>query len=183
MENFSITTALGATGSNGYVPGVSIITTGEALGHNVEIDGTTLEQVAALGNGMGRVKVGVDHDTGMSGVIGWTKSFRVSGNRVLADMNLVSSHPAFSQIAELIKNIPSQIGLSISFAGSRVSSAGRSLLRVAELYSVDLVSQPAANPAGLFTAALRVGAGHNLTGLALAIHAHNLEYKKGLHQP
>ncbi|NBS07718.1 MAG: hypothetical protein EBS69_10165, partial [Verrucomicrobia bacterium] len=59
----------------------------------------------------------------------------------------------FAYFSELISTLPGQIGFSISFSGvPRVADDGTMLADIQTLLSVDLVTQPAANPTGVYSA-------------------------------
>ncbi|NBT79819.1 MAG: hypothetical protein EBT04_15510, partial [Betaproteobacteria bacterium] len=59
----------------------------------------------------------------------------------------------FAYFSELLTRLPGQIGFSISFSGvPRVAQDGTQLANVSTLYSVDLVTTPAANPTGVYSA-------------------------------
>lgn len=136
----------------GIISGVSVITMGEAKGHNLWIDETTLSQVMAAGQAFERgVKVKIDHKSGFAGIVGSLRNFRIEGEQVKGDLHLLKSHDAFDNIIELASDIPDTFGLSISFSGKPEKKEARKCARCTELYSIDLVDQPAANPAGLFS--------------------------------
>lgn len=88
--------------------GVSVIHSVEALGHGLLIDNTTLEQVASFGNQRGKVKSRYTHPglsadgTGRS--LGHMMNFRVSGDKVLADLQL-SDYAASSPEGDLRKYV------------------------------------------------------------------------------
>jgi ribonuclease E len=66
---------------------------------------------------------------------------------------LFESHEGFAYFSELIGTLPGQIGFSISFSGvPRMAEDGTQLADVSTLYSVDLVTTPAANPTGVYSA-------------------------------
>ena len=133
--------------------GISVITAGPALGHEMVIDAETLSQVVERGNEAGQVKVLSDHSSSISNIIGYLENFSLDGDRVRADLTLFQSHTGFSYFSELISTLPGQIGFSISFSGiPRSSEDGTTLADVQSLYSVDLVLTPAANPTGIFHA-------------------------------
>lgn len=141
----------------GIISGVSVITGGvEALGHGVYIDATTLEQVKSSADKFsGGVRVKMDHWSGFTEIVGVLKNFRVEigdkFNCLRADLYLLKKHPAYDQIIEMASSIPESFGLSIAFSGTSEEIDGLSFARCSELYSVDLVDQPAANPNGLFS--------------------------------
>lgn len=133
--------------------GISVITAGPALGHGMIIDADTLEQVVRAGNDLGQVKVLSDHSSSVSNIIGYLENFTLDGGRVRADLTLFESHEGFAYFSELIGTLPGQIGFSISFSGvPRMAEDGTQLADVSTLYSVDLVTTPAANPTGVYSA-------------------------------
>lgn len=133
--------------------GISVITAGPALGHGMVIDADTLEQVVQAGNDLGQVKVLSDHSASISNIIGYLENFTLDGGRVRADLTLFESHEGFAYFSELIMTLPGQIGFSISFSGvPRMAEDGTQLADVSTLYSVDLVTTPAANPTGVYSA-------------------------------
>lgn len=133
--------------------GISVITAGPALGHGMVIDADTLEQVVQAGNDLGQVKVLSDHSSSVSNIIGYLENFTLDGGRVRADLTLFESHEGFAYFSELIGTLPGQIGFSISFSGvPRMVEDGTQLADVSTLYSVDLVTTPAANPTGVYSA-------------------------------
>jgi len=133
--------------------GISVITAGPALGHGMVIDAETLDQVVQAGNDLGQVKVLSDHSSSVSNIIGYLENFSLDGGRVRADLTLFESHDGFAYFSELIGTLPGQIGFSISFSGvPRVADDETRLANVSTLYSVDLVTTPAANPTGVYSA-------------------------------
>lgn len=133
--------------------GISVITAGPALGHGMVIDAETLTQVVEKGNDAGQVKVLSDHSSSVSNIIGYLENFSLDGGRVRADLTLFESHDGFAYFSELISTLPGQIGFSISFSGiPREAADGTMLADVQTLFSVDLVTSPAANPTGVFHA-------------------------------
>lgn len=136
---------------NGVIHDVRVMTEGEAKGHDQIIDKTTLSQVLTCAseykNG---VKVKLDHDSGIEAVVGFLTNFHLSSNEgkgvVLADLHLLSSHPNRSQVLELAKSIPETFGLSLSFGNQPEMADGKMAARCHEIYSCDLVTEPAANP-------------------------------------
>lgn len=127
-------------------PGISVITAGPALGHDMMIDAETLNQVQLLGEASEPVKVLADHSNQIDRIIGMLYGFRIDGNRVRADLELLSNHPDVEYFSELIQKLPDQIGFSISFSGiPEEDDNGMRLARVNDLLSVDLVTEAAAN--------------------------------------
>jgi hypothetical protein len=117
------------------------------------IDAETLSQVVEKGNEAGQVKVLSDHSSSVSNIIGYLENFGLDGGRVRADLTLLESHEGFAYFSELLSTLPGQIGFSISFSGvPRVADDGTMLADVQTLFSVDLVTTPAANPTGVYSA-------------------------------
>lgn len=139
--------------SSGVIVGVSVITIGPALGHGVEIDSKTLEQVKSCAQTyQGGLKVKMEHKGGAGDIVGWLNNFRIEGSKLLADLNLLKTSPHREYIMELADTIPDTFGLSIAFTGPVEAIGNQSFARCTEIYSADLVSEPAANPSGLFDA-------------------------------
>jgi hypothetical protein len=137
----------------GVIRGVSLITKGPALGHGVMIDDKTLEQVkTAAEQYAGGLKVKLDHASGAGDIIGYIDTLRIDGEKLLGDMHLLQNSPHRDYILEIAQRIPDTFGLSIAFSGPSEKSADKltTLQRCSEIYSVDLVSEPAANPSGFF---------------------------------
>ncbi len=158
------------------IEGFAVISIGEALGHGVDIDLTTLEQVIEQGNRTGDVglKSRFGHPN-MSGealgtLLGRAKDFRLSedGQRALADLHIsASSHSAPGgdlavYVISLAKEDPKAFGASIVFdmeRQERLEEDGtrkkdedgkelRPVARVKQLFAADVVDEPAANENG-----------------------------------
>ena len=142
----------------GIIRGVSLITKGPALGHGVMIDSTTLEQVKkAAEQYAGGLKVKLDHSGGAGDIVGYIDTLRIDGEKLLGDLHLLESSVHRAYILEIAERIPDTFGLSIAFSGPSEKSADKltTLQRCSEIYSVDLVSEPAANPNGFFSRKLK----------------------------
>jgi hypothetical protein len=140
--------------ANAVIAGVSVITVGEAKGHEMSIDERTLEQVKrAAETYSGGLKVKTDHYTGFDNIVGTLKNFVIDGDQLRADLHLLKNHEATARILEMAELMPDTFGLSISFSGDHEKgSEGTTFARCEEIYSADLVDTPAANPTGLFSA-------------------------------
>lgn len=138
--------------SAGVIRGVSVITQGPALGHGMEIDETTLAQVVACAaNYKGGVRVNIDHGSGLKNAAGYLRELRVDGDRVRGDLHILESETERNRIFEMAETIPDTFGLSIAFSGEHeIKPDGVIYARCHEIYSADLVPEPAANPTGLF---------------------------------
>ena len=142
----------------GIIRGVSLITKGPALGHGVMIDDKTLEQVkTAAEQYAGGLKVKLNHSGGAGDIVGYIDTLRVSGEKLLGDLHLLQTSPHRAYILEIAERIPDTFGLSIAFSGPSEKSTDKltTLQRCSEIYSVDLVSEPAANPNGFFARKLK----------------------------
>ena len=142
----------------GVIRGVSLITKGPALGHGVMIDDKTLEQVkTAAEQYVGGLKVKLDHSGGAGDIVGYIDALRIDGEKLLGDLHLLQNSPHRAYILEIAQRIPDTFGLSIAFSGPSEKSSDKltTLQRCSEIYSVDLVSEPAANPSGFFARKLK----------------------------
>lgn len=142
----------------GVIRGVSVITEGPALGHGMEVDATTLAQVKACAETYaGGLKVKISTQRGHLGdvaeIVGYLTGFRIEGAKLLADLHLLETSPHRAYILELAAKIPDTFGLSISFSGPVERVDEVDFARCVEIYSADLVAEPAANPTGLFSVA------------------------------
>jgi len=139
----------------GVIKGVSLITKGTAKGHDLVVDDTTLNQLetslrSAKDPG---VKAKLNHRTGVEAIFGHVNNIRREGEKLKGDLHLLKTHKDYDHTIELLSTMPSQIGLSVAFQGDKeVGADGRVFARCKNIVSVDLVTDPAANPDGLFEA-------------------------------
>jgi hypothetical protein len=64
---------------------------------------------------------------------------------------MLKEHKDYKQTMEQIQTLPDQIGLSVAFQGDKEPGpGGKTFARCKRIVSVDLVSDPAANPNGMF---------------------------------
>jgi hypothetical protein len=158
-QNYSFITDLTSLEvEDNVVKGVSIITVGEALGHGVMVTKDTLQDVVDNFPKSG-VKVKADHEGGVADIVGTMKNPRIDGEQVRGDLKLLKKHSLYEQFLEMINEMASNFGLSIAFEGHVEDPSGEDderglpampTVRCDEVWSVDLVTDPAANPAGLF---------------------------------
>jgi hypothetical protein len=137
----------------GLITGVSLITMGNAKGHNLVVDEKTLSQLAeSLENTKPPgIKAKLNHRSGVEAVFGFINNIRVEGMKLVGDLNMLQQHKDYNQTMEQLETMPGQIGLSVAFQGDKEKgSDGRVYARCKNIVSVDLVPDPAANPDGLF---------------------------------
>jgi len=149
----------------GVIKGVAVATEGDILdgrrdnasGLPMAFDRRTLETLMACAKTYGTgLKVKADHKSGIFAVTGYLKNFRIDGKVLRADLHVLATDDNRAKLLEMAQSIPDTFGLSVSFSGDDEVVNGRSMCRCSEIYSADLVSEPAANPNGLFQ---RVDAG------------------------
>lgn len=134
------------------IEGVSIISVGEAKGHGLFVDATTLQEVKACAESYaGGVKVNLDHGAGIKDIIGFVDNFRIVGEKLLGDLNLLQTADRRDYVLEIAEKLPDTFGISIAFSGPVREKDGKRFASCTELYSADLVQAPAANPTGLFS--------------------------------
>lgn len=135
---------------NGFIAGVSVISMGEASGHDMIVDETTLSQVQKAASTYKKgLKVKADHYSGIQDIVGYLRNFRIDGQKLLADLQLLRTHPKRDYFLELAQEIDDNFGISISFMGKHESKDNVTYARCEKIYSADLVTEPAANH-GLF---------------------------------
>lgn len=148
--NFSAVERVDA--EKGIVFGVSVITVGEAKGHGLFIDETSLSQILSLAKARpDGVKVKADHNSGVFGSVGKLVNFRKDGDKIRADLELLKSDENYDKMIEMATKLSHDFGLSVSTSAKSEKVGGKKMVRFTALESVDLVSTPAAND-GLFSA-------------------------------
>jgi hypothetical protein len=134
------------------IEGVSVISVGEAKGHGLFVDRTTLQEVKACAESYaGGVKVNLDHGAGIRDIVGFCDNFRIIGEKLVADLNLLKNAERKDYVLEIAEKLPDTFGISIAFSGPVREIDGKRFASCEELYSADLVQTPAANPTGLFS--------------------------------
>jgi len=130
---------------------VSILTIGEARGHNLLIDEKSLEQALAVAQSMKRIKVTMGHGAPVTGILGYIDGFRIEGDRLMGDLTLFNTNEA-QFVQHLAQVLPEGFGMSLTFSGVPEEVDGKRFARIDEVYDCSIVSEPAANPAGMFSA-------------------------------
>ena len=134
--------------------GVSLITCGcEAEGHNLHVDKETVGKLFELAKARGKVPVNLDHGSGIEKMNGYVFNFRMDGDKLRGDWQLLENHDETPLMMERAAKMPDCFGLSVAFKGKGVAVAGgKQAARAEKLLSVDCVTRPAANAGGLFSA-------------------------------
>jgi hypothetical protein len=136
----------------GIIHGVSVITEGPARGHDTMVDAETLRTVhAAAKKHPHGLKVKMQHRTDVKDIVGRLQNFRIDGKSLRADLLLLDSSEQREKIFEMAEEMPTEFGLSISFELFFEESGGINYARCGDIYSCDIVDDPAANPNGLFS--------------------------------
>lgn len=163
QDLFQLATALGRgeiDAAAGVVRGVAVITEGPARGHfdrksgnQIMVDSATLESIAkCAAEYKDGLKVKMTHDGDAADIVGVLRNFHVDGKTLRADFHLLQSTPHRAYILEIAAEMPESFGLSVAFSGVREIVGKYAMARCSEIFSADLVSEPAANPNGLFQA-------------------------------
>lgn len=165
----------------GVIRGVAVMTSGEARGHGMLIDGATLNSTADLINAReAGMKSRFTHpgmcDDGMGKKLGNVKNARVVGDQVVADLHFSGSASRTPEgdlagyVFDLAEEAPADFGLSVVITGKQAwkladgaevqtrerpanATTDKPFLRPSGLSAVDVVDDPAANPSGLLAAA------------------------------
>ena len=184
----SFKSAFGQVDANkGVMRDVSLMTEGEALGHGCWCDTKTLQSVFALAQKT-PVKAYLTHGSffepdRLGDEVGLFSGLYIDGNQLKAKQFTFfksfkeGQSQKYEAIMELATADASLFGVSLSFSGSLVwcmadgsecaadsedmpEGAVRDMpsVRVSRIYSADFVSDPAANPNGLFDARLQAAA-------------------------
>ena len=128
------------------IPSVYILSQGEAKGHDLYIDKTSIEQAFELmkkaPNG---VKVKMNHGSGLDAVVGLARNPRIEGDKLKADLHLLKSSPHYALIKEMADEAPDQFGVSLAFMNESETINGKDYIRPQSIASADLVSSPASN--------------------------------------
>jgi hypothetical protein len=159
--------------------GVSLLQTGEAIGHDMLVDEKMLAQCVDAVNATGDagIKSRFTHpgacSDAMGKMLGKVKNARVVGDKAVADLYLAghASKTPDGDLAEYVMSMaeesPSDFGMSIAFDGSSIwknaagaefeskptdSVSDKPFARIAKLRASDIVDEPAANRDGLFAA-------------------------------
>lgn len=132
------------------LPSVSILEEGEAKGHDLFVDKTSLERaLEIMSDAKNGVKVKMNHGSGLDAVVGFARNPRIEGNKLIADLKLLKNSPHYGLIKEMASEAPDQFGISLAFVNESETIDGKNFIRPQSIASADLVSSPAATN-GLF---------------------------------
>lgn len=162
---------INATDSEIIVKGISVMTVGAARGHFIEVgegasakqyqvgidDKTLADVLAQAATYKTGVKVKADHGSGVFEVIGYLSNFSLGKNargedRVAADFHIFKTTERWEHLLQMIKTLPDAIGFSAVMDMIYRKVGDVMFGTVKKLYSVDFVTDPAANPTGVFGA-------------------------------
>lgn len=140
----------------GIIRGVSVFQAGPISDRGLHADNKTLlllkQQCDGYSNG---VKVKADHKSGIFAVSGILRNFRMDGNVLRADLHVLSSEENREKLMEMAEEIPDTFGLSVSIEQELEQVGDKLMIRPTQVFSVDLVTEPAACPNGLFDKSTR----------------------------
>ncbi len=130
--------------------GVSILEVGEAKGHDLFVDKTSLETaLKIMQKAKNGVKIKMNHGSGLEAVCGFARNPRIEGDKLVADLRLLRNSPHYGLIKEMASEAPDQFGVSLAFVNESETINGKDYIRPQSIASADLVSSPAATN-GLF---------------------------------
>ena len=128
------------------IPNVYILSQGEARGHDLFIDKTSIEKAYELmSKAPNGVKVKMNHGSGLEAVLGFARNPRIEGDKLLADLHLLKSSPHYGLVKEMANEAPDQFGVSLAFLNESETIGGKDYIRPQRIESADLVSSPARN--------------------------------------
>lgn len=146
----------------GKITGLSLGTVGEALGHWADFDATTLKQIVDQFAVKERIKARFGHPEAFKDPIGTEVGYfenpRLNGEKALADFVAIPTEynkAALDHLFKFAEAGKSMIGISIEAYTDRVtyseSGDDREYVRIKSLEAAAFVSDPSANPDGLFS--------------------------------
>jgi len=136
----------------GIIRGVCVMALGEVSDRGLYVDDVTLSQLVTLcGKYANGVKVKADHGSGIMSVSGILRNFRIKDGAARADLHLLASDTYRDKLLEMAEEIPDTFGLSVSIEQEVEEYRGHMGIRPTAVFSVDLVTDPAACPSGLFS--------------------------------
>jgi len=128
------------------IPNVYILSQGEARGHDLFIDKTSIEKAYELmSKAPNGVKVKMNHGSGLEAVLGFARNPRIEGDKLMADLHLLKSSPHYALVKEMANEAPDQFGVSLAFLNESETIGGKDYIRPQRIESADLVSSPASN--------------------------------------
>jgi len=138
---------------NGIIYGVCVIQRGvTAEGHGLVVDDRCVTQLHSKAASLEKVPVKMNHKTGIENMVGNLQNFRVEGDKLRADLYLLSEHEKFNFLLQAAETQPTTFGMSVAFRGLPEIRGLQRFARCEKLKAVDIVADPAACPDGLFSA-------------------------------
>jgi len=143
---------------NKIIRGYKVMSIGEAIGHGMIVDDTTLTQLEAIGNkSAAGVKTRVQHPNGKGDgfgrYLGKSRNFTRQGDSVFADLHV--DEIAFKSpdgnwgeyVLNLAESAPDAFGASPEVAHTKqpVGKSGASAMRIHDLLAIAIVDRPATN--------------------------------------
>ena len=161
---------------NGTMLGVSLITTGEAKGHDLFVDDDSIDSILSSIRDT-KLPAYLTHrgalfEDRLTREIGYFTNFRTTGNKLVGDFHAFDSFKEddsrkYRRLFEMAEQLPERFGLSIVFSAGHVWATKDGdidtlerpdnalfdfpSIRVTEVMSADFVDTPAANEKGLFS--------------------------------
>jgi hypothetical protein len=160
----------------GIMSGVSLISVGEAKGHELFVDEDSIESILSV---IKDTKLpsylthrGALFEDRLTKEIGYFNNFRIKDNKIVGDFHAFKSFKdddakTYRRLFEMAEQIPERFGLSIVFSANQVWATEKGdvetldkpddalfeypSIRVNEVMSADFVDTPAANEKGLFS--------------------------------
>lgn len=108
---------------------------------------TLMTAAAAAG---GSTKSREDHDDSVGARLGFADNFKLVGNKVTCDIHVFDNYRNRDLFLETAAKTPKEIGLSIDMNPSFEIFRDRALMRIEELFAVDIVDEGAITHDGLF---------------------------------
>jgi len=114
-------------------------------------DAKTLQTLMQAAKAMGgSVRTREDHDDRIEARVGSVEGFKLEGDRVTADLDVLDAYKNRDLLFEVASKTPEQIGLSIDFGFDIEVINNLAFVRVKSLHAVDVVDEGAITPRGLF---------------------------------
>ena len=136
----------------GLIKGVCLISskTGVAAGHNLHIDSKTLQSFLTACQSKKTLRCKLDHQNSAASFVGTLSNFRLDGDSLRADLQLLQSSEHRNYVLEIADRMPKEFGLSVEFVPTTQTIGGKDFVRCESISGAAIVSDPAAT-SGLFS--------------------------------